>query len=192
MISHGKIQTIYETSFRANLYTPTHFRMIGLVNVQIIFEGLDEKVTLAFYSSSGTNSGKIKGLWYPIVGIKLVTGPFVEFPPIINQMLTNTTNYGDAHSGWLAKSLFFPNHPLQNNMLRGFGEPPYYEQLLTLGKKLEELYEAGKYTHLPSLNPHLLNELLTTDQIYPGNKRSQKENFEAYINEVYSLSFNHT
>lgn len=189
MISHGTIEAIYEKSFRANLYTPTHFRMIGLIDVQIAFEGLNEKVTLAFYSSSGTNSGKLKGLWYPIAGIKLFTGPFVEFTPIINQVLTQTTYYGDAHYGWLAKSLFFPFHQLTNNRLRGFGDPPYYDDLFPLGETLQNLYESGQYTNLSYLDPPLLNQLLMTDQVYPGNKRSQKENFDAYIKEIYNNSF---
>ncbi|EDT76137.1 hypothetical protein CBY_0391, partial [Clostridium butyricum 5521] len=43
--------------------------MIGLIDVGIIYNESIERVTLPFFRSSGTNSGKIKGLWYPIAGI---------------------------------------------------------------------------------------------------------------------------
>ena len=189
MQKNSTILSIDETSFRANLYTSNHFRMIGVIDAFIAFKWGNEKVTLAFYSSSGTNTGKIKGYWYPIAGIKLVTGPFVEFTPIINQVLKNTCRFGDAHSGWLAKSLFFPPHPLPKPMINGYGEGPYYNDLIALGKTLKKLYESGKFISSPHLNPVVLNNLLLSDKIYDGNKHTQQENFESFIYEVYSLSF---
>ena len=71
-----EILKIYSESFRANLYSNEPFRMIGLIDVSIKYIYGMEKVTLPFFRSSGTNSGKIKGLWYPIVGIKTNTGRF--------------------------------------------------------------------------------------------------------------------
>ena len=69
--------------------------MIGLIDVSIKYIYGIEKVTLAFFRSSGTNSGKIKGLWYPIVGIKMYTGRFTEFTEYLNFVLTNSTKMGN-------------------------------------------------------------------------------------------------
>ena len=81
-----RILEVYPESFRANIYTDDPFRMIGLIDVDIEYTYGIERVTLAFYRSSGTNSGKIQGLWYPIVGIKIKNGKFTEFSSdIINQ-----------------------------------------------------------------------------------------------------------
>lgn len=38
------IQTIYDTSFRANLYTTSHFRMIGLIDVQMALKSDSENI----------------------------------------------------------------------------------------------------------------------------------------------------
>jgi len=103
----NRILKIYPESFRANLYSIEPFRMIGLIDVSIEYYYGIEKVTLPFYRSSGTNSGKIKGLWYPIVGIKTYTGRFTEFTEYLNFVLTNCTKRGIRTEGWLAKSLFF-------------------------------------------------------------------------------------
>ena len=70
------IMKIYPDSFRANIYGLQPFRMIGLIDVGIIYNESIERVTLPFFRSSGTNSGKIKGLWYPIAGIKTNDGRF--------------------------------------------------------------------------------------------------------------------
>ena len=53
---------IYLDTFRANVYTIHPFRMIGLIDVDIIFHDSIEKVTLPYFRSSGTNSGKIEVL----------------------------------------------------------------------------------------------------------------------------------
>ena len=69
-----------------------HFRMIGLIDVDIEYTYGIERVTLAFYKdTSGTNSGKIQGLWYPIVGIKIKNGKFTEFSSDINIIMKNST-----------------------------------------------------------------------------------------------------
>lgn len=93
---------IYLESFRVNLYTIEPFRVIGLIDVDIEYDDGIERVILPFFRSSGTNSGKIRGLWYPIVGIKLYDGNFTEFTDYINHVLTNTTRDGIAMEGWLA------------------------------------------------------------------------------------------
>ena len=78
MSGEAKIKALYPESFIANKYSKDPFRMIGLIDVDINFKGDIERVTLAYYRSSGTNNGKIKGLWYPIVGIKLYTGKILR------------------------------------------------------------------------------------------------------------------
>ena len=102
-----RILEVYLESFRANIYTDDPFRMIGLIDVDIEYTYGIERVTLAFYRSSGTNSGKIQGLWYPIVGIKIKNGKFTEFSSDINIIMKNSTRQGKGKKGWLAKSIFF-------------------------------------------------------------------------------------
>lgn len=57
-----EILGVYEDSFRINIYSINYFRMIGLIDIDIKYDYGIERVTLAFYRSSGTNSGKINGL----------------------------------------------------------------------------------------------------------------------------------
>lgn len=178
------ILEIYSDSFTANIYTVTHFRMIGLIDVNIQYSYGIEKVTLGFYSSSGTNNGKIKGLWYPIVGIKLQTGPFTEFTDYINSVLTRTTSHGSAHKGWLAKSLFFYNDAPGSSALDGFSTGKYYEPLLKIGKTLRHAYAVGQFRNLTTLNAAYLNTALLSSEVYPGNTHSQVENYEKYIYDI--------
>lgn len=56
---------IYLESFRVNLYTIEPFRVIGLIDVDIEYDDGIERVILPFFRSSGTNSGKIRGLLVP-------------------------------------------------------------------------------------------------------------------------------
>lgn len=158
--------------------------MIGLIDVALAYQDGVEKVTLAFYSSSGTNNGKIKGLWYPIVGIKRYTGPFIEFTPYINDVLSRTTQGGGARKGWLAKSLFFCGELQDTQQLRGFTNGLYYTSLLQIGEHLRTWYEEGEYTQVDTLNAQKLNKILTSQTIYKGNKRSQQENFEKWISDI--------
>lgn len=188
MQSHYAIIKVIPDSFRINIYTLQHFRLIGLIDVMISFPMGNEKVTLAFYSSSGTNSGKIKDLWYPILGIKRYTGRFTEFTPTINEILTQTTLYGDAHGGWLAKSLFFAFSKLLPGQLRGYATSPYYEDLYNLGQKLRSLYESSQFVYDFDLNVPILNKLLMGDTIYPNNHQTQCTNFETYMKAIYETS----
>lgn len=188
MHAHYAIIKVIPDSFRINLYTQKHFRLIGVIDVMIAFPMGNEKVTLAFYSSSGTNSGKIKGLWYPILGIKRYTGKFTEFTPTINDILTQTTLSGDAHSGWLAKSLFFAFSKLLPGQLRGFAASPYYEDLHLLGEKLRVFYESGQFVYDAELNVSTLNKLLIAHAVYPGNHQDQCTNFETYMKAIYETS----
>ena len=180
-----KITAIYPDSFRANVYGRKPFRMIGLIDADIEYEYGTEKVTLAFFRSSGTNSGKIKGLWYPIVGIKMFDGKFVEFTPYINHVLKHTTRNREAGMGWLAKSLFFSKSQEGKSEYRGFSNGKHYKSLLFIGKKLRSLYENEEYMEDRTLNPEKLNDVLSARTIYDGNKHEQRENFEKFIEDIY-------
>lgn len=185
MINSKKIVKIHEDSFRANIYTTRHFRMIGLIDVDIDYFSTVERVTLAFYSSSGTNNGKIRGLWYPIVGIKTKNGKFTEFTPYLNSVLETTTMGSVADKGWLAKSLYFySNRPYLDKTI-GFSNGRYYEDLFKIGQKLKELTQNNKFSNMPSLKPKTLNKILTSTDIYIGNKHSQKVNFEKFIQDIF-------
>lgn len=180
------IMKIYPDSFRANIYGLQPFRMIGLIDVGIIYNESIERVTLPFFRSSGTNSGKIKGLWYPIAGIKTNDGRFTEFTSYINYVLSHTTRNGRANKGWLAKSLFFDNiRAHDDSKVRGFSSGRHYESLYWIGQTLRELYENSQYKEMESLNPETLNRTVTSKKIYHGNKFSQKENFENYIEDIF-------
>lgn len=179
------IYKIYTKSFRANVYTLDPFRMIGLIDVGIMFNEGMETVTLSFYRSSGTNSGKIKGLWYPIAGIKTHKGSFIEFTPYINSVLTKTTRGGQAPRGWLAKSLFFGLRNDDPFIIKGFSNGKHYKNLLQIGEILRDLYEENEYEKMPSLSSRKYNTILTSTDIYEGNKYSQRENFEKFIGEIF-------
>ncbi|OPJ58332.1 hypothetical protein [Clostridium chromiireducens] len=181
-----EILKIYNESFRANKYSNEPFRMIGLIDVSIEYIYGIEKVTLAFFRSSGTNSGKIKGLWYPIVGIKTMTGEFTEFTEYLNFVLTNTTRMGIADEGWLAKSLFFASEYINESRIRGFSSGIYYESLLEIGKTLRDLYEKDKFQILSTLDAEKLNSILTSKEIYKDNKHTQRENFEKFIEDIFN------
>lgn len=176
----------YPESFEANIYTAKPFRMIGLIDLSIKYGYGEEKVTLPFFRSSGTNSGKIKGLWYPIVGIKIYTGRFVEFTDYINFVLTNTTRNGMAKKGWLVKSLFFDNRYLDDNKIRGFSSGTHYDSLLWIGETLRDLYEAGRFKEKKDLSSIKLNEIITSEEVYKGNEKSQIENFERLIYDIFN------
>lgn len=177
---------IYLDSFRVNVYTIHPFRMIGLIDVDIIFHDSIEKVTLPYFRSSGTNSGKIKGLWYPIAGIKLKDGRFSEFTSYINYVLSHTTRHRKADEGWLAKSLFFNNTSLDSGKIRGFSSGRHYESLYWVGQTLRNLYENSNYESLEFLIPKYLNRTVTSKEIYPGNKHTQRENFEKFIEDIFN------
>ncbi len=180
------ILTIYPESFRANVYSIEHFRMIGLIDVSIKYTYGTERVTLAYFRSSGTNSGKIKGLWYPIVGIKTHTGNFTEFSDYINYVLENSTRKGRASEGWLAKSLFFSRKYEDSSTIRGFSNGMHQNVLLEIGKGLRYLYENGRFQKVDSLDAEMLNSVLTSNEVYQGNKYSQRENFERFIEDIFN------
>lgn len=181
-----KILKIYPESFRANLYSIEHFRMIGLIDVSIKYNYGIERVTLAYFRSSGTNSGKIKGLWYPIVGIKLHAGRFTEFTEYLNFVLTKVTKHGVADEGWLAKSLFFSKRHMNSQIIRGFSNGMYHESLLKIGQTLRSLYENNKFQEMTSLDGYKLNNIVMSKKIYQNNNHTQRENFEKFVENIFN------
>lgn len=185
MNNSNQILKIHPETFSANIFSRRPFRMVGLIDVSIEYSYGIEVVTLAFYSSSGTNNGKIKKLWYPIVGIKTKTGEFTEFTDYINFVLTKTTSQGVAKKGWLAKSLFFYRANLNDNSkIAGFSNGRHYESLLDIGKTLRKLYKKEAFTHIESLDGKSINSILMSNMIYPGNKHTQRENFERFVEDI--------
>jgi hypothetical protein len=160
--------------------------MVGIIDVCIKYPYGRERVTLSYFRSSGTNSGKIKGLWYPIVGIKTCNGRFTDFTEYLNFVLTNSTRKGKANEGWLAKSLFFSNQDLNSSIVRGFSNGKHYENLFEIGKMLRSLYEKDKFHMMNSLDATNLNSILTSKKIYENNAHSQRENFEKFIEDIYN------
>ncbi len=179
-----EIIKIQEDSFRINTFTRVPFRMVGLIDVHINYYYGLEKVTLAFYRSSGTNSGKINGLWYPIVGIKLFTGKFTEFTNYINYVLTESTKDGYADEGWLAKSLFF-NNSRDKGELRGFSQGAHKEKLYLFGQRLSQLYENNSYNIISDMDSEYINYSLTLNKILFNNLHTQRENYERFIYDIY-------
>lgn len=189
MPSSIRIIKIYPESFRANLYSIDPFRMMGLIDVSIMYSYGIEIVTLAFYRSSGTNSEKIKGLWYPIVGIKLHTGRFTEFTEYLNFVLTNTTKEQSADKGWLSKSLYFSkNHP-DSSKIRGFSNGIHYHYLLEIGIALRDMYEKNEFHTMNSLDAITLNHIITSNKIFQNNNHTQRENFERFIESIFIEDF---
>ncbi len=178
-----RIDRIIIDSFRVIPYTKNPFRVIGLIDVWAYYFDKLEKVTLAFFRSSGTNSGKIEGLWYPILGLKIYDGRFIEFTDKINYILTETTSRGNAKKKWLAKSIFF-NKYNDGSIVNGFSNGKYYSSLLWIGKTLRTLYEKNKYKDI-SLDIKEYNDVIYSNKVYKNNKYTQRENFEEYAISIY-------
>jgi hypothetical protein len=183
-----EIVGLYEDSFRVNIYTIEPFRMIGLIDVEIRYNDWNERVTLAYYRSSGTNSGKINGLWYPIVGIKLHTGEFREFTKYLNHVLCKTTKNSWAEEGWLAKSLFFSGNK-KDTELRGFSSGIHQEKLYQIGDSLTCLYNNNKYSPINSMDARYVNSILTLNKKIYNNRCTQRYNYERFIRDVYERSY---
>ncbi len=184
MKRYGEIIRIYQDSFRANIFTKEPFRMIGLIDVAIRYYYGIERVTLAFYRSSGNNSGKAQGLWYPIVGIKIHTGEFTEFTKYINCVLTETTKDGYADEGWLVKSLFFSGNK-DGVELRGYSNGVHKESLFEIGTHLSYLYENNRYYLIKEMDAEFINSIVTLNSKLYNNIRTQRVNYERFIYDVY-------
>lgn len=189
MPSSIRILKIHPESFRANSYSIDPFRMIGLIDVSIMYSYGIEIVTFAFYRSSGTNSKKIKGLWYPIVGIKLHTGIFTDFTEYLNYVLTNTTKEQQAGKGWLAKSLYFSIKHSDKTNIQGYSNGVHHNNLLKIGLELRDMYEKNEFHTVNSLDAKTLNHIITSNKIFHNNNHTQRENFERFIESIFIEDF---
>lgn len=185
MGSSIKILKLYKETFIINVYTVNPFRTIGLINADIKYSYGIERVRLAFYRSSGTNGGKVQGLWYPIVGIKINTGKFYEFSNKVNKIMEQSTRNDIVIVGWLAKSVFFSNKINKDYQERGFSYGTHYNELLKIGKKLSLLYYKGEYIYDTSLIPAIYNNLLYSTEIFKGNKYNQEINFSNFVEDIF-------
>jgi hypothetical protein len=163
--------------------------MIGLIDVSIMYPYGLERVTLAYYRSSGTNSKKIKGLWYPIVGIKLQSGRFTEFTKYLNFILTNTTKEQRADKGWLSKSLYFSKKHSDSNKIQGFSNGMHYDDLLKIGMALRDMYERNEFHTMNTLDDKTLNQIITSNSILQSNNLTQRDNFERLIQSIFIEDF---
>jgi len=189
MTNSIRILRMYPESFRASKYSSKIFRMIGLIDVNIQYAYGIERVTLPYYRSSGTNLGKIRGLWYPIVGIKTHSGSFTEFTSYINFVLAHSANMGRANKGWLAKSIFFAHRHVETSKLRGFSNGVHNEILLKIGKNLRHFYINEYFYKMNSLDATHLNSIVTSKKILFNNRHTQRENFEKLIEDIYNGDF---
>ena len=180
-----KILKIYKNTFRVNVYTVKPFRAIGLIDADIQYNYGIERVRLAFYRSSGTNGGKIMGLWYPLVGIKVNMGQFTEFSNMVNKIMEISTRSNNIMVGWLAKSVFFSNKVNQEYQQRGFSYGTHYNDLLEIGKGLSVLYNRNEYIYDNSLTSVMYNHLLYSREIFKGNKYNQEINFSNFIEDIF-------
>ena len=162
------------------------------VDVQVKIEDMisTERMTLGFYRSAGINSGKIKGQWYPIIGIKETEGDFWEFTDGVNLVLNRTV--GEAGKGWLIKNLFFrePGNPeLKQLGERGYSFTSLAPALKKISTKLYSLYESGSYHRYKDLTDDRLavyNDWLYNAATLHGNQYSQCQLMHVYVVQIVS------
>ena len=104
----------------------------------------------------------------------------------MNYVLTNTTKNGRASRGWLAKSLFFTNMSKDTKRVRGFSSGKHYKSLLRIGETLRTLYEKNQFSLQDSLYGNNYNKIIISNEVYKGNKHSQRENFDKFISEIFN------
>lgn len=95
-----------------------------------------------------------------------------------------TTKDGYAKEGWLAKSLFF-NSNKNDTDLRGFSNGVHRESLVEIGKSLSDLYENNKYILKEEMDAEFINSMVTLNSKLYNNIRTQRENYERFIHDVY-------
>lgn len=179
------LKGVYPQSFRAGECAGSFGnRYLGLVDVSAQVNGVDERLTLGFYRSSGTNAGKIKGQWYPIIGIKEESGVFNEFTNSQNFILNHTVRTGKK--GWLVKSIFF-QEPYQE---KGIGEAGYSKTTLAadlklIATQLQTWFESNQYIDYELINSKLFNQTLFSSATLEGNKTPQSKLHDYYLKSIF-------
>lgn len=176
---------IYPHSFRAGECAGSFGnRFLGFVDVSATIDGETQRLTLGFYRSSGTNSGKIKGQWYPIIGIKSISGAFEEFSDAQNFILNHTV--GKANKGWLVKSIFFQK-PFNGE---GIGEDGYSQTTLApslklIATQLQKWFESKQYIDYELINASLFNQTLFSPATLEGSTLSQSKLHDYYLKSIF-------
>lgn len=176
-------------SIRTNTYGYFPYREIALVDVWVDVNGETQRCALPFYRSSGTNSGKVRGVWYPILGIKEKDGEFCEFGQYVNAILNK--NVKSVSAGWLAKSIFFnvprgckneDDVPDSLKHLRGYSYTSYGSFLKELSLIIKDEFESLNTKKCTQMNMEAYNGIIYTAEKYvPGNTMSQSEVFQRII-----------
>ncbi|MPN27222.1 hypothetical protein SDC9_174650 [bioreactor metagenome] len=68
----------------------------------------------------------------------------------------------------------------------GFSNTKHYDSLFEIGETLKYLYDNGKYNKMKNLDSNKLNDSVSSLEIYKGNKHTQRENFEKFVQDIYN------
>lgn len=176
---------IYPHSFRAGECAGSFGnRFLGFVDVSATINGEAQRLTLGFYRSSGTNSGKVKGQWYPILGIKSISGAFEEFSEAQNFILNHTV--GQANRGWLIKSIFFQK-PFQGEWMgeEGYSHTTLATSLKLVATQLQKWFEAKQYVDYELINAALFNQTLFSQATLEGSTLPQAKLHDYYLKSIF-------
>lgn len=188
-----KFLGVVKGSLRTNLYNVNPYREIGLVDVYVSVEGTKQRFVMPMYRSSGTNSGKCKGDWYPILGIKECAGEFKEFNPIFNDFLNKSVE-GHVDEGWIIKNLFFrtplrykseDNIPVELKSLRGYGYTSHGYFLKELAIYVKNEFNLFNNLKCPKMDMYTYNDIIHDDKIYYAkNTMSQAEIMSSMLMDI--------
>ena len=177
------LTAIVRNSFRVG-EIPGSFgnRYFGLVDVEAKVNGAPQLLTLGFYRSSGTNSGKVKGQWYPIIGVKEHDGSFTEFSTFQNLILNHLN--GTAKKDWLVKSIFWEkSHQQRTEVIGedGYSHTTLAPSLRLIAEQLQTWFETNQYIDYVMIYPKLFNQTLSSNLMMKGNQHTQAELHKFYV-----------
>lgn len=159
-------------------------RYLGFIDVEIRFNDTIERLTIGFYRSSGTNAGKIKGDWYPIIGVKTSHGEFTEFTNFQNHILN--ASVGSSDKGWYVKSIFFMKPIVDKSLgFPGYSYTSLGPELKSIAEKLKELFESNSYIDYDVINGELFNRTLFSSLIHEGSSKNQKLLHDIYVKSIF-------
>ena len=130
-------------------------RKLALIKVKVIDDEVDHSIifNMPFYMSSGTNSGKIAGQWYPVLGLYRKGERIRKAIKYFMEVACDDIN--SLPYEWLIKSMFFVNfegYTKENNVKpKGYGNHNFTEYLKQISNQINELYNDKRYTHISNL-----------------------------------------
>ena len=182
-----------ENSIKTNMYGIVPYREIALIDVVAEVKGEKQICRLPFYRSSGTNSEKVKGEWYPILGIKEAAGEFNEFSEWVNLLLNKWL--GKAEEGWLVKNIFFAVPvkykteefiPSELKHLRGYGYASHGHFLKEVSQYIKQEFDLLNTEKCYEMNVSTYNDMIYSEDIYSkDNTVSQIEIFTLIVNDMF-------